>query len=133
MIEAGPFWDPASDFASDELSMRSLGWQETRLTGGSDPIQLGHNNSGRGVGGGTVHFTGVFLRFHESDFHTYSEDGVGVDWPISYWDLEPYMPRSSGRSPFQAPATFRGEAFTGLTHSGAGPDQRQRPGLPPGL
>lgn len=90
VIEAGPFWDPQRDFASDELAMRSLAWQDTRITAGSDPLSLGHNNSGRGVGGGTTHFTGVFLRFHESDFHTYSADGVGVDWPLVYQDLEPY-------------------------------------------
>src|SRR5690606_7351845 len=64
VIEAGPFWDPETDFASDELSMQRLGWQQTRLVAGDDPLKLGHNNSGRGVGGGTTHFTGVFLRFH---------------------------------------------------------------------
>ena len=29
VIEAGPFWDPQRDFASDELAMESLGWQDT--------------------------------------------------------------------------------------------------------
>lgn len=90
VIEAGPFWNPQSDFASDELSMQHLGWQDTRLTAGQNPLQLGHNNSGRGVGGGTTHFTGVFLRFFESDFETKTRDGVGEDWPIKYQDLEPY-------------------------------------------
>lgn len=113
VIEAGPFWDPATDFASDELSMRSLGWQETRLTGGNDPIQLGHNNSGRGVGGGTVHFTGVFLRFHESDFRTYSKDGVGVDWPITYWDLEPYYAQIEREIAVSGPRYFPWGSFHG--------------------
>lgn len=90
VIEAGPFWDPASDFVSDELTMRKLAWQDTRLVAGNDPLTLAHNNSGRGVGGGTTHFTGVFLRFHESDFMTYTVDGVGVDWPLRYEDLAPY-------------------------------------------
>lgn len=90
LIEAGPYWDPATDFASDELAMTKLGWQDTRIVGGNDPLTMGHNNSGRGVGGGTTHFTGVFLRFHESDFRTYTQDGVGVDWPIGYDDLAPY-------------------------------------------
>src|SRR5690625_7274298 len=58
IIEAGPFWNPQTDFASDELSMSDLGWQETRIVGGQHPIELGHNNWGRGVGGGTTHFTG---------------------------------------------------------------------------
>lgn len=90
VIEAGPFWNPQTDFASDELAMRNLGWQDTRIVAGEDPLSMGHNNSGRGVGGGTVHFTGVFLRFHESDFMTYTVDGVGADWPIRYEDLAPY-------------------------------------------
>jgi len=29
-------------------------------------------------------------RMHPSDFRVRSLDGVGVDWPISYWDLAPY-------------------------------------------
>lgn len=90
VLEAGPFRDPQHDFASDELAMKSLGWEETRLVDGANPLKMGHNNSGRGVGGGTTHFTGVFLRFHESDFRTRSLDGVGEDWPIGYSDLEPY-------------------------------------------
>lgn len=90
VIEAGPFWDPERDFASDELAMERLGWQDTRITSGADALEFGRNNSGRGVGGGTTHFTGVFLRFHESDFMTYTTDGVGVDWPLRYEDLAPY-------------------------------------------
>ena len=83
-IEAGPFWNPQTDFASDELHSYSLAWNDTRFSTGNEPIQLGHNNSGRGVGGGTVHFTAVFYRFHESDFKAKSIDGVAEDWPISY-------------------------------------------------
>ena len=70
--------------------MERLGWQDTRITSGADALEFGRNNSGRGVGGGTTHFTGVFLRFHESDFMTYTMDGVGVDWPLRYEDLAPY-------------------------------------------
>ena len=113
VIEAGPFWDPATDFASDELSMRALGWQGTRLAGGNDPIQLGHNNSGRGVGGGTVHFTGVFLRFHESDFETYTRDGVGVDWPLTYRDLEPYYAQIEREVAVSGPRYFPWGSFHG--------------------
>jgi choline dehydrogenase-like flavoprotein len=57
---------------------------------GTDPVPLGSNNSGRGVGGGTVHFAGYTPRFHPSDFHTESADGVGKDWPITYEELRPY-------------------------------------------
>lgn len=113
VIEAGPFWDPQHDFASDELSMRRLGWQETRLVDGQDPLRLGHNNSGRGVGGGTVHFTGVFLRFHESDFMTRTLDGVGEDWPIRYQDLAPYYDRIEREIAVSGPDHFPWGAFHG--------------------
>lgn len=113
VVEAGPFWDPAGDFASDELTMMGLGWQNTRLVAGTDPFKLGHNNSGRGVGGGTVHFTGVFLRFHESDFRTYSTDGVGVDWPISYADLEPYYDQVEREIAVSGPRRFPWGPFRG--------------------
>lgn len=113
VIEAGPFWDPQNDFASDELSMRRLAWQETRLVAGKDPLRLGHNNSGRGVGGGTVHFTGVFLRFHESDFRTRTLDGVGEDWPITYQDLAPYYDKIEREIAVSGPSHFPWGAFRG--------------------
>ncbi len=90
VLEAGQHWDPQHDWSSDELATENQAWRETRLTAGSNPLKLAKNNSGRGVGGGTVHFNGVALRFRESDFHMQSADGVGVDWPITYADLAPY-------------------------------------------
>ncbi len=112
-IEAGPFWDPAQDFASDELYARTLNWQDTRLSTGQNPIRFGHNNSGRGVGGGTVHFTGVFYRFHASDFEARTRDGVGEDWPISYWDLEPYYSKLEQEIKVSGPREFPWGEFNG--------------------
>ncbi|MCK9918132.1 GMC family oxidoreductase, partial [Microbacteriaceae bacterium K1510] len=113
VIEAGPFWNPQTDFASDELSMRNLAWQATRLVDGKDPLKLGHNNSGRGVGGGTVHFTGVFLRFHESDFMTRTVDGVGEDWPIRYEDLASYYDKIERDIAVSGPSHFPWGQFNG--------------------
>lgn len=113
LIEAGPFWNPQTDFASDELSMKSLGWEDTVLLSGADPLNMGHNNTGRGVGGGTVHFTGVFLRFHENDFQTKTRDGVGDDWPISYTDLEPYYDRIEREIAVSGPKHFPWGSFHG--------------------
>ncbi|HET7560471.1 MAG TPA: GMC family oxidoreductase, partial [Limnochordia bacterium] len=113
VIEAGPFWDPATDFVSDELEMTKLGWQETVLVGGNDPLVMGHNNTGRGVGDGTTHFTGVFLRFHPSDFRSYSEDGVGVDWPLRYDDLAPYYDAVEREIAVSGPRRFPWGAFRG--------------------
>ncbi|WP_429162893.1 GMC family oxidoreductase [Desulfitispora alkaliphila] len=112
-IEAGPFWNPQTDFASDELHSYSLSWQDTRLSTGSDPIKFGSNNSGRGVGGGTVHFTGVFYRFHESDFRVKTSDGVAEDWPISYQDLEPYYTKIENDIKVSGPRHFPWGSFNG--------------------
>lgn len=89
-LEAGPFWDPDRDFVSDEAGSHHLYWTEPRVIAGTDPVPLGSNNSGRGVGGSMVHYAGYTPRFHPSDFEMYSRDGVGVDWPIGYDDLKPY-------------------------------------------
>lgn len=113
VIEAGPFWNPQTDFASDELATQRLAWQDTRLVDGANPLKMGYNNSGRGVGGGTVHFTGVFLRFHESDFMTQTMDGVGQDWPIRYSDLEPYYDKIEREIAVSGPEHFPWGAFNG--------------------
>ncbi|HEX3947082.1 MAG TPA: GMC family oxidoreductase [Acidimicrobiales bacterium] len=89
-FDAGPFWDPDRDWVSDEAGAHQLYWNEPRVISGEDPVALGNNNSGRGVGGSMVHFAGYAPRFHPSDFHTWSLDGVGADWPITYEDLKPY-------------------------------------------
>jgi choline dehydrogenase-like flavoprotein len=43
-----------------------------------------------GVGGSTILWTAHFPRFTPADFRVRSLDGVAEDWPISYYDLEPY-------------------------------------------
>ncbi len=89
-LDAGPHWDPDSDWVSDEIGSHGLYWTEPRVIDGTDPVPLGSNNSGRGVGGGTVHFAGYTPRLHPSDFRTASADGVGADWPLRYHDLRGY-------------------------------------------
>jgi choline dehydrogenase-like flavoprotein len=90
VLDAGPFWDPDKDWVSDEKGSSHIYWNQKRIIGGQNPVQLGKNNSGRGVGGSMVHYAGYCPRFHPSDFCTQTTDGVGVDWPISYWDLKPH-------------------------------------------
>ena len=43
------------------------------------------------VGGSTILYSAHFPRFHPSDFRVRSLDGVGDDWPIDYFDLEPFF------------------------------------------
>ena len=93
VLEKGPFWDPDRDWVSDEKGAGPLYWRETRVIGGSDPIEMGKNNSGVGVGGSMTHFAGYVPRLHPSDFEVRTRDGVAVDWPISYEDLRPSFER----------------------------------------
>jgi len=74
---------------------------------------------GRAVGGGSLHYTANFWRFHEIDFVERSVlgaiPGTGfADWPITYADLEPYYTKVeweigvsglAGVSPFDPPRT----------------------------
>jgi choline dehydrogenase-like flavoprotein len=88
ILEAGPFWDPDADWASDEAAQHKLYWTDKRIISGTDPVPLGKNNSGHGVGGSMVHFAGYTPRLHPSDFRVRTLDGVADDWPITYWDLK---------------------------------------------
>lgn len=99
IIEAGPFWHPDSDWVSDEAGSHALYWTQKRIIGGADPIELGKNNSGRGVGGSMVHYAGYTPRFHPSDFSTFADDGVGADWPITYEDLRPHYEQVEAELP----------------------------------
>ena len=72
VLEAGPFWDPDTDWVSDEAGSHQLYWTEPRVIAGADPVPMGSNNSGRGVGGSMVHYAGYTPRFHPCDFATYT-------------------------------------------------------------
>jgi choline dehydrogenase-like flavoprotein len=93
VLEKGPFWDPDRDWVSDEAGSHAIYWTDKRIVGGDDPVELGKNNSGHGVGGSMVHYAGYTPRFHPSDFRTSSEDGVGADWPYPYEELKPHYER----------------------------------------
>jgi choline dehydrogenase-like flavoprotein len=105
-FDAGPFWDTERDWVSDEAGSSKLYWNDLRITGGADPITLGENNSGKGVGGGSVHWAGFTPRLHPSDFRVYSEDGIGVDWPIDYSDIRPYYELLEREIPVSGPAYY---------------------------
>ena len=125
VLEQGPYLRE-QDFKHDELAVYE-GHQLTNIpalqpqTFRADPKAkakprdfLGY---GRVVGGGTVHFTGNYWRFHEIDFEERSRigpiSGTGFDdWPIRYSDLEPYYTKvdweigvsgDAAASPFEPP------------------------------
>ena len=125
VLEQGPYLR-AADFGHDELATVQL--EAITNNHHSQPNTFRTSESetatprsvvqyGRMVGGGSVHFTANYWRFHEIDFVERSRkgpvDGANVaDWPITYADLEPYYSRVewevgvsglAGASPFDPP------------------------------
>ncbi len=105
-FDAGPFWDTERDWVSDEAGSHQLYWEDQRITGGKHPLALGANNSGKGVGGSTVHWASFAPRLHPSDFRLRTEDGVAVDWPMPYEELKPYYELMELEMPVSGPAYF---------------------------
>jgi choline dehydrogenase-like flavoprotein len=94
VLEAGPWLDTDEDLRQDEVTMRGkFDWVDRRLQEGNEEMIQGHRRDGRGVGGGTIHYGAVALRYWPEDFKRQSHDGVGRDWPIDYEELEPYYDR----------------------------------------
>ena len=89
-LEAGPWHNPEKDFATDEKAQDFLFWNDERLAAGGDPLAMGKNNSGTGVGGSTLHYTAYTPRAMPDDLHVRRDFGQGQDWPVSYEELEPY-------------------------------------------
>jgi choline dehydrogenase-like flavoprotein len=127
VFEQGPYRKPR-DFTHDEISLMYL----KELQGGGAHVQqqtFRYDDSAvatvpelqlpawyaQTVGGSSVHFSGNFWRFRESDFNERSLLGsIGganfADWPISYEELEPYYTRvdweigvSGAPGPFDSP------------------------------
>ncbi len=122
VLEQGPYLKE-SDFQHDELKVN---WQAAltndhkrqpntfRKTENEKAKIQPAVGYGRMVGGGSVHFTANYWRFHEIDFIERSRlgpiKGSGfADWPITYAELEPYYTKAewelgvsglAGASPF---------------------------------
>ncbi len=125
VLEQGPRLEPG-DFVHDEywafnLNALTNNWREQPNTFRKSENERAQTKPtvwyGRLVGGGSVHFTSNYWRFHEIDFVERSRKGpvagAGLeDWPITYADLEPYYAKAewelgvsglAGASPFDPP------------------------------
>ena len=89
-LDAGPYWRPLEDFASDETEQGKLYWTDERICDGDNPIELGSNNSGKSIGGSTVHFAMVSLRFRPEWFKARTALGYGADWPLDWREMWRY-------------------------------------------
>jgi choline dehydrogenase-like flavoprotein len=89
-FDAGPWFRPLEEFASDEVEQEKLIWTDNRIVDGNDPVELGHNNSGKAIGGSMVHFMMVSLRFRPEHFKSRTKLGYAVDWPVDWQEMWPY-------------------------------------------
>jgi len=89
-FDAGAWWRPLEEFASDEAHQEKLFWTDERLCDGQNPLKLGTNNSGKSVGGSTVHFAMVSLRMRPEWFKARSLLGYGFDWPLDWREMWRY-------------------------------------------
>ena len=89
-FDAGPWWRPLEEFASDESHQKKLFWTDERLCDGEDPVKLGSNNSGKAVGGSMVHFAMVSLRFRPEWFKSRTALGYADDWPLDWREMWHY-------------------------------------------
>lgn len=105
-MDAGAYWRPLEDFASDERHQRKLYWTDERIVDGNDPLSMGSNNSGKAVGGSTVHFAMVSLRFRPEWFKSRSTLGYGVDWPLDWREMWDYYREAEQALSIAGPVTY---------------------------
>jgi len=121
-LDAGPYWRPLDDFASDEDHQAKLYWTDDRIVDGNNPLQLGANNSGKSVGGSTVHFAMVSLRFRPEWFKARSKLGYGADWPLDWREMWTYYTEVENALKISGPVNYpwgpkRPRYRTGRTNS----------------
>jgi choline dehydrogenase-like flavoprotein len=87
ILEAGPERGNP-DLISSGIWARRLKWSgEPVVEDGGNPVSHVFN-AGYGIGGSAMHHFAVWPRFHEEDFEMLSLYDRGLDWPISYADLQ---------------------------------------------
>ena len=105
-FDAGAFYRPLQDFASDEREQDKLYWLEDRISAGKDAIELGSNNSGRAVGGSSVHFQMVALRFRPEWFKSRTLLGYGHDWPVDWREMWRYYAEAEQAMHIAGPVSY---------------------------
>ncbi len=105
-FDAGPFFRPLDDFASDETEQNKLYWTDNRIVEGNDWMIMGGKNSGKAVGGSTVHFAMVSLRFRPEWFKARTMLGYGADWPVDWREMWHYYRQAEQALSISGPVTY---------------------------
>ncbi|MGH7025507.1 MAG: GMC family oxidoreductase [Caulobacteraceae bacterium] len=105
-FDAGPYFRPLEDFASDETEQNKLYWNDQRIVDGPNPIVMGGKNSGKSVGGSTVHYAMVSLRIRPERFKSRSLLGYGADWPLDWREMWEYYAKAERALAISGPVTY---------------------------
>ncbi|HTJ91417.1 MAG TPA: GMC family oxidoreductase [Acidocella sp.] len=105
-LDAGPYFRPLDEFASDETEQSKLYWQDRRICTGKDPLQMGGKNSGKAVGGSMVHFAMVSLRFRPEWFKSRTQLGYGADWPLDWREMWQYYRQAELALSISGPVSY---------------------------
>jgi choline dehydrogenase-like flavoprotein len=105
-FDAGPYFRPLEDFASDETEQDKLYWNDIRVVDGANPLTMGGKNSGKAVGGSTVHFAMVSLRFRPEWFRSRSALGYGADWPLDWLEMWSYYTKAERALSIAGPTRY---------------------------
>jgi choline dehydrogenase-like flavoprotein len=105
-FDAGPYFRPLEDFASDESEQNKLYWNDDRISEGANPLVMGGKNSGKAVGGSTVHFAMVSLRFRPEWFKARTQLGYGADWPLDWRDMWDWYRRAERALSISGPVSY---------------------------
>lgn len=83
------------DPGSEDLASWSRGGFPWHLPPGAPrpPSDMGYSHV-MGLGGSTLHYVGESHRLHPDAFRRRSLAGQGIDWPITYDDLDPFYTRA---------------------------------------
>lgn len=104
-LEAGPNFD-LDDLTPDETEAAKINWMSERISGGDHPTAFGPNNSGRGVGGSTLHWGAFCPRPDPRDLRLRSTTGEGMDWPVDAHELADYVRRAETDIGVSGPADY---------------------------
>jgi choline dehydrogenase-like flavoprotein len=106
VLEAGPRFDPEDRVERMERSIRpyydrpdawGMGGDRDAFSATGDLYYPLNAARVKGVGGSSLHWQGMVMRLHESDFERRTRSGYGADWPVDYADLRPYYARAEER------------------------------------
>ena len=90
LVEGGPRVNTRTDFNTHALPFEFPTRQIPAMRPGKEGFDTERS---RGVGGKTMLWNAVALRFSQRDFKGRTYDGAGEDWPVAYKDIAPYYER----------------------------------------